>query len=86
MNSLDLTRRRVLLSGSLGVAIGAIPTMRLEARDRETSATHEGLNLGIFDVRRYGAIGDGKTLDTDAVNRAIEAAATAGGGTVVFPP
>jgi polygalacturonase len=60
--------------------------MRLEARDRETSATHEGLNLGIFDVRRYGAIGDGKTLDTDAVNRAIEAAATAGGGTVVFPP
>ena len=29
-----------------------------------------------------GAAGDGKTLDTDAVNRAIEAAAAAGGGVV----
>ena len=38
-----------------------------------------------FDVRKYGATGDGKTLDTAAVNRAIEAAAAAGGGVVVFP-
>src|SRR6185437_2035903 len=39
----------------------------------------------VFDVRAHGATGDGKTLDTDAVNRAIEAAAKAGGGVVVFP-
>ncbi len=38
-----------------------------------------------FDVRRYGATGDGHTLDTDAVNAAIAAAGAAGGGTVVFP-
>ena len=36
-------------------------------------------------VRRYGALGDGKTLDTPAINRAIEAVAAAGGGTLVFP-
>ena len=29
--------------------------------------------------------GDGKTLDTDAINRAIDAAAAAGGGMVTFP-
>jgi polygalacturonase len=86
MNSLDLMRRRVLLSGGLGAAIGSIPTMQLEARVREISTGHDGPSLGIFDVRKYGAIADGKTLDTNAVNRAIEAAATAGGGTVVFPP
>ena len=40
---------------------------------------------GLFDVRKFGATGDGKTVDTDAVNRAIEAAAAAGGGIVVFP-
>jgi polygalacturonase len=38
-----------------------------------------------FDVRTFGATGDGRTLDTPAVNRAIEAAAAAGGGTVRFP-
>lgn len=38
-----------------------------------------------YDVKKYGAVGDGKTLDTAAINKAIEAAATAGGGTVYFP-
>ena len=38
-----------------------------------------------FDVRRFGAAGDGVTLDTDAINRAITAARDAGGGTVILP-
>jgi polygalacturonase len=40
---------------------------------------------GQFNVRRYGAYGDGKHLDTDSINQAISAAADAGGGTVTFP-
>jgi polygalacturonase len=40
---------------------------------------------GLFNVRDFGAAGDGHTLDTGAINRAIEAAHAAGGGTVVFP-
>jgi polygalacturonase len=39
----------------------------------------------IYDVRAFGAKGDGKTLDTRAINQAIDAAAAAGGGTVDFP-
>lgn len=39
----------------------------------------------IFNVKDYGATGDGTTIDTPAVNRAIEAAAADGGGTVYFP-
>lgn len=38
-----------------------------------------------YDVRTFGAKGDGKTLDTPAINKAIEAAAAAGGGTIYFP-
>ena len=39
----------------------------------------------LFDVRSYGAVGDGRTVDTPAINRAIDAVAAAGGGTLVFP-
>lgn len=39
----------------------------------------------VFDVRAFGARGDAMTLDTPAINRAIDAAAAAGGGTVYFP-
>jgi polygalacturonase len=36
-------------------------------------------------VRAHGAKGDGTAVDTPAINAAIEAAAKAGGGTVLFP-
>jgi polygalacturonase len=39
----------------------------------------------IYDVRAFGAAGDGKAMDTPAINRAIEHAAGAEGGTVYFP-
>ncbi len=38
-----------------------------------------------YNVRDFGAKGDGTSLDTAAINRAMEAAAAAGGGTVRFP-
>ncbi len=39
----------------------------------------------VFSVKRFGAKGDGETLDSPAINRTIDAAAAAGGGTVYFP-
>ena len=40
---------------------------------------------GIFNVRDYGAKGDGKALDSPAINAAIEAAVRDGGGQVLLP-
>jgi len=39
----------------------------------------------VYNVKTYGAKGDGITLDTNAINNTILAAAKAGGGTVHFP-
>lgn len=40
---------------------------------------------GAYNVRRYGAKGDGRAIDSPAINKAISAASAAGGGTVVLP-
>ena len=40
----------------------------------------------MFTITEFGAIGDGKTLNTQAIQAAIEACGSAGGGRVVVPP
>src|SRR5688500_20281631 len=52
---------------------------------RAPGSTARSEHAGVHDVRAYGAKGDGKALDTPAINRAIDAAASRGGGTVFFP-
>ena len=42
-------------------------------------------NISLYNVRNFGAKGDSAVIDTDAINKAIEAASAAGGGTVWFP-
>jgi polygalacturonase len=49
-------------------------------------ATATAQARGIFSVRDHGAQGDGKTLDTAAILKAISACEAAGGGQVLFPP
>jgi len=39
-----------------------------------------------LDVRKLGAVGDGKAIDSTAVNKAIDEVAARGGGVVHFPP
>ena len=41
--------------------------------------------IAIFNVRDYGAAGDGRQMDTAAINRTVEACAAAGGGVVYVP-
>lgn len=39
-----------------------------------------------FDVTHHGAVGDGTTMNTEAIRSAVEACHRAGGGRVVIPP
>jgi polygalacturonase len=76
------TFRRELLK--LAVSGLAVPLLRAAPTWAEAAAG--GTIAGpAFNVRAFGAAGDGKAVDTPAINRAIEAAAASGGGTVHIP-
>ena len=85
-------RSRILSVALLGCSAAAViggprPLEGLPTSVEQTrpeAAFH--LLARVYDVKAFGAIGDGKTLDTDAINNAILAAHAAGGGTVVLPP
>lgn len=71
-------RRTIVTAASIALLAWMLPL--------PTAAQATGANPApVYDVRAFGAMGDGTTLDTDAINAAVEAAAAAGGGTVHFP-
>lgn len=41
---------------------------------------------GVYNVKSFGAKGDGETLDTKSIQAAIDKCNKNGGGTVFFPP
>jgi hypothetical protein len=68
------TRPHVVLIAASAIAICLLPLHALRAAEPKG-----------YSVREYGATGQGKELDTAAINACIEACAKAGGGKVVFP-
>lgn len=83
----SFSRRRVVTWGAAGAAGVALPLIANSGTAAAAGPDHPGVPGypgRVFDVRDFGARGDGVTIDTNAINRAIEAAATPG-GTVYFP-
>jgi len=54
-------------------------------RGKSVDATTAG-NSAVFNLKDFGGVGDGVTLNTKAIKKALEVAAQAGGGTVYVPP
>jgi polygalacturonase len=78
MTEHNAARRNLLRMGTIGA--GASIFLNLGAHGQGQTGVS-----AVLDVRAFGARGDERTIDTPAINRAIETAAFAGGGVVFIP-
>ena len=67
------------LAGAAALSVGSADA------DAQEGAVTASKGNTVFNVRTYGAKGDGATIDTPAINKAIEAAHASGGGAVLIP-
>ncbi|WP_294391692.1 glycoside hydrolase family 28 protein [uncultured Sphingomonas sp.] len=74
-----LDRRSLMLGGAAGA--GLLLSTTVGAQRLYSPLPDDA----VVDVRRFGAKGDGRTIDSPAINRAIEEIAARGGGTLYFP-
>jgi polygalacturonase len=82
---MNLVRRKLLRLAGVGLTGAAAATTITPWAHGELPSLPGGDSRHLFDVKLYGATGDGATIDTPAINNAIEAAHAVGGGTVRFP-
>src|SRR5262245_28452772 len=70
-----------------GLPLGLFPSaVRAGSIARASGRAAPPSGAGVFEVTRFGAVGDGRTMATAAIQRAIDACHAAGGGTVSVPP
>src|SRR5215469_519048 len=79
------SRRDFLQLTGAGIAGATLSSANAFALPTQSGPAERGPGGPIFDVKNFGAKCDGVAVDTPAVNKAIDAAAAAGGGTVHFP-
>jgi hypothetical protein len=71
------------IAASLGAGLAS--AKRLEAQSARAAAAGNDSGARVYNIRDYGAKGDGTTLDTPAIQAAVDACHRDGGGTVLVP-
>ncbi len=76
---------KIVLPATGAVITSGLLESNLSAARSKPSASNDDLGARVYNVRTYGAKGDKSTLDTAALQAAIDACTNDGGGTVLVP-
>jgi polygalacturonase len=82
---LSIRRISAQVCAILGIGVGLVCAQSMEQSRTYIPPTLPYIPDGVFNVTIYGAVGDSTTLNTEFIQATIDAAAKAGGGTIVVP-
>jgi polygalacturonase len=86
----SMTRRLLIVSLSVVFSLAGYSIVRGDDAPTTEPTTQPDIPLPqipdkTFNIKDYGAVADGTTLNTEAIQKTIDAASAAGGGTVLVP-
>lgn len=75
----------ILCSGGVFFYVNSLTSAGMDRNQMTNLTQQKAVKLPVYNIIDFGARGDGKTLDTPSINKAIEEAAARGGGIIWFP-
>ena len=80
-----MKRRKFLKQVAAGSALAMLPLSWVSGKNEQTINGPQPARGPVYNIKNYGAKGDGTTLNTEAIQEAIDACHSKGGGMVYIP-